>query len=107
MAIYPVTLAMANHSCWPSAVRVDPPATSLEPPANATNAASLSYRALEALPAGTEVSQSCELTSNLPLLARDFMGTFVQIACDSRRRRRLAAEVSTHKHSAVACDLWL
>lgn len=57
VAIYPRVLALANHSCWPSAVRIDP--SPQHTPALAPDAAaSLSYRALEALPAGTEVTQS-------------------------------------------------
>ena len=64
VAIYPRVLAMANHSCWPSAVRIDPcPQPSLaceaiESNASVTLAAALSYRALEPLSAGTEVTQS-------------------------------------------------
>ena len=70
VAIYPRVLAMANHSCWPSAVRIDPiPEATHSPAAVAVSAAcgddaavalaaSLSYRALEDLAAGTEVTQS-------------------------------------------------
>ena len=71
VAIYPRVLAMANHSCWPSAVRIDPspeptPSFAVSGSASATCggntavalAAQLSYRALEDLAAGTEVTQS-------------------------------------------------
>ena len=57
VAIYPTLLAMANHSCWPTAVRVDPSLSS-SGSGEMEAAARLSYRALEALPAGTEVTQS-------------------------------------------------
>lgn len=71
IAIYPRVLAMANHSCWPSAVRIDPSPRSSHAPelasaasaatatcTTASFAASLSYRALEPLAKGTEVTQS-------------------------------------------------
>jgi hypothetical protein len=71
VAIYPTILAMANHSCWPSAVRIDPspeptPSFAVAAATSATRggdaavglAAALSYRALEDLAAGTEVTQS-------------------------------------------------
>lgn len=71
VAIYPRILAMANHSCWPSAVRIDPSPRSSPAPtvaaavsamtesrAATSSAASLSYRALEPLAPGTEVTQS-------------------------------------------------